>query len=161
MSNCQATEILAEELTKSKGSRLTPPICGGDSCCADVTVDGWWHWYLHRFTPPLYLQAAGVRVARLHCSSSFRHGQLVWRPAWTAEPAREAGCLLEQLTCVESAAKLYLAESWRASVHIAAVPVVWVSLQERFGTRSKYRIALRRQQTIKVLKLWEQLKSFG
>lgn len=46
-------------------------------------------------------------MAHLYCSSSCWHGQAAWRPAWTAEPAWEAGCLLKQLTCVESAAKPY------------------------------------------------------
>lgn len=50
VSNCQVTEILAE---------VTPPVCEGDSCYADITVGGWLCWYLCRFTPPLHSSPPG------------------------------------------------------------------------------------------------------
>lgn len=39
VSNCQVTETLAE--LQREWSRPTPPVCGGDSCYADITVGGW------------------------------------------------------------------------------------------------------------------------
>lgn len=69
---------------------------------------------------------------------------------------------LKQLTCVESAQCLsHSAESWQVSVHRVAMPDVWVNLQRRYGIRSKYRIAPRRQQYVKIFKLWGKLKGFG
>lgn len=104
-------------------------------------------------------------MAHLHCSFSCCHSEgaeveasVEWRTYlrnWVALSGHSSN-LLKQLTCVESAQCLsHSAESWQGSVHGAAMPDVWVNLQGRYGIRSKYRIAPRKQQYIKILKFGE------
>lgn len=159
----QVTEILAE--VQSKRSRLTLPVRGGDSGYADVTAGGWWCWYVRGFTPPWYSSPPGCGCKRgtpalqlfLPAQLSSVEASVDCRTclrSWVSTQAINlCGVCTQRLS--------HSAESWRVSVHIAAVPVVWVSLQGRRGIRSKYRSAPRRQQAIKVLNLWGKLEGFG
>lgn len=90
VSNCQVTEVLAE--VQSKWSRLTPPVCGGDSCYADITAGGWRCWYLHGFTPPLYSSPP---------SCGCKHGTpalQLFLPAWSSSVEASMDCR----TCLRS-----------------------------------------------------------